>query len=307
MAFSEEQASQEQEDYFAEQVDHFREQAENLNEQADDLLKEADELGEQAEDFMEQAKEAKKEAGMLVQQAGFYRKQAAYCQQQEKLAAEQLQASREEPAGRPLVILKGEDDDNKNNNNNNNHKGNDSKINTSSPFGASSVTIADEPEDTVGGLWLTTDLCESVESFIRDRHAHVGKHGLASLPRLESLNLPLCQPSKKRPDNLAILSFLNPLRQRYWPDHSLTCQDEQVERLYRIYACAVHAFIGRSKALGLMGRLARTEVSFDNMPLWDEAATTECRCRDGRITFYRAEQARCPDTGNTIVGWVPLA
>lgn len=309
MAFSKEQASQQQADYFAEQAGHFREQAESLNEQADDLMTEAGELRQQADDFMEQAHEARKEAELLVQQAGFYKKQVAYCQEQEKLAKKHLLTHREEPARRPLLILKNDNDDGDNDNSNNNSgHGPDSKANVGSPLGSplgasTIITIADEAEATVGGLWLTTELCQYIETFIWDRHVHVRHHGLAALTRLGSLAIPHCQPSKKRPDNLAAHSLLH---QRHWPGHSLACQQDQVERLYKIYACALHASMRSYKAIGLMDPPALIEVNFDRTPLWNEGAATECRCGDGPVKFYRPQQDRCPDTGKNIVGWVPF-
>jgi hypothetical protein len=296
MTFSKEQASQQQADYFAEQVGHFREQAETLNEQADDLMTEASELRQQADDFMEQAQEARKEAELLVQQAGFYKKQVAYCQEQEKLAKEHLQAHRAEPAPRPLLIFKNENDD-----------GDDSKANIGSPFSASTVTVAGEAEATDGGLWLTTELCDFIKTFVWKRHGQVSERGLASLPRLGSMvGIPYCQPAKKRPGRLLIITGDPHSRERRWPGHSLSCQNAQVERLYKIYACALHASMGSYKALGLTDLPAHCEVNFDHAPLWNEAATAECRCREGPVTFYRPEQARCPDTGKNIVGWVPF-
>jgi hypothetical protein len=88
-----------------------------------------------------------------------------------------------------------------------------------------------------------------------------------------------------------------------WPGHNTKCQINQVKQLFAIYAWGVLANMGQLKALGVMDPPALIEIDLDKFP---KASTAlECRCHKGPVRVYQPEQARCPDTGKNIIGWVP--
>lgn len=289
------------EEQYKKEAKQFKMQAEDLEKQVRDLKQQTGGLEKQVEDLKQKAKlhakfakECRTEADLFYQLSDFYTKEFECYREREELALERLEACQEEAARIAAGDDSGDSDDS-------------NESTSESEESDSAAAVADEHEKAVGGIWLTTEFCDHVKKFVWEKCGGLSNVNRQLLPRLDFLGIPITQPSKRRFRNLVTFR-LPPVTDpgyplQIWTGHHHECHTRQFEQLYELYASGMLASIRQLKGRGMTDPPELIDIDLDK---FSKAATTvECRCREGSVTVYHPEQARCPDTGKNIIGWVP--